>query len=86
MLMFGLVGLVPAVLAARLLPELRIRVTVARIHQRTRLPRWSVIAVLSSIAAASVACFPAAAGNGMDARIAVGIGERLPIGVRDEDA
>jgi H+/Cl- antiporter ClcA len=53
--------------AARVLLEMRTRITANAIIERFGVRRWTVIAVLSVIAGVSVAVYPLAAGNGMDA-------------------
>jgi chloride channel protein, CIC family len=63
----GLLVLVPAGVAARVLLEMRTRITANAIIERTGVRRWMVIAGLSVIAGVSVAAYPFAAGNGMDA-------------------
>ena len=66
-LRLGLVVLLPAALTARLLLAMRTHITVRPIIQRTGLPAWAVIAIMSLIAGGCVAIYPFAAGNGMDA-------------------
>jgi CIC family chloride channel protein len=63
----GLLVLVPAGVAARVLLEMRTRITANAIIERFGVRRWTVIAGLSVIAGVSVAVYPLAAGNGMDA-------------------
>lgn len=67
MLQLALLGLLPAVLAARLLLQLRVRVSGGALARRLRIPEWLAVALLAVLAGAAVAAFPAAAGNGMEA-------------------
>lgn len=63
----GLAIAVPTVLVARLFLQLRVSVTADAIVRRWRVPLPIVIGVLAVLAGLSVAVFPLAAGNGMDA-------------------
>ena len=66
-LWYGILGVLPALVAARLFLEVRVRLRTAPVAARLGLPRWVVIAGLSILAGGAVAVFPLAAGNGMDA-------------------
>jgi CIC family chloride channel protein len=63
----GLAIVVPTVLVARLFLQLRVSVTADAIVRRWRLPLPLVVVALALIAGLTVAVFPLAAGNGMDA-------------------
>ncbi len=63
----GLVVLVPTVVVAKSFLYLRVRVTADSLMGRTKWPRPVVVSVFAVVAGASVAAFPLAAGNGMEA-------------------
>ena len=80
-LRLGLLGLVPAALAARVFLEFRVRVTAGTLQRGLGVPRWVVVGGLAAIAGASVAFFPAAAGNGMDALRGASVASGLTVAV-----
>ena len=63
----GLVVLVPTVVMAKGFLYLRVRVTTDALMRLTRWPRPVVVAVFAVAAGVSVAAFPLASGNGMEA-------------------
>jgi len=62
----GLVAVVPASVAARLFLVLRSRAT-ARPPTKPRLPRWLLVGATGVVTGLSVAAYPLAAGNGLEA-------------------
>jgi CIC family chloride channel protein len=76
----ALVGLLPAVLVARLFLQLRVRFTCAALARLTGGRHWWHVAGLSLVAGASVAIFPSAAGNGMEGLGEVAAGATFTIG------
>jgi CIC family chloride channel protein len=67
MIEFALIGLIPAVVVARLFLEVRVRVSGGTLARRLGVPEWVGIGVLAVVAGAMVTWFPSAAGNGMEA-------------------
>ena len=67
MIEFALIGLIPAVVVARLFLEVRVRVSGGTLARRLGVPRWAGVGILAVIAGAMVTWFPSAAGNGMEA-------------------
>ena len=63
----GLVVLVPTVLVSKGFLYLRVRVTADSVSRRTQWPRPAIVAVFAVAAGVSVAAFPLASGNGMEA-------------------
>ncbi len=63
----GLVVLVPTVLVSKGFLYLRVRVTADSVMRLTHLPRSVVVGVFAVTAGVSVAAFPLASGNGMEA-------------------
>lgn len=63
----GLVVLVPTVMAAKAFLQLRVRITADALVRRLRWPKPVVVGLFAVVAGLSVAAFPLAAGNGMDA-------------------
>jgi CIC family chloride channel protein len=63
----GLVVLVPTVLVSKSFLYLRVRVTADSVSRRTRWPRGAIVAAFAVAAGVSVAAFPLASGNGMEA-------------------
>jgi len=77
----ALVGLLPAVLVARLFLQLRMRFTCAALARLTGGKHWWHVAGLSLIAGLSVAAFPSAAGNGMEGLGEIAAGATFTIGL-----
>ena len=75
MLVLGMIALLPALLAARLFLELRVRVKALSIADRLGVPWWAIVLPFAIVAGAAVATFPLAAGNGMEAL------RQVPLGV-----
>lgn len=63
----GLIVLIPTVVMAKGFLYLRVRVTADSLMRLTSWPRSAVVAVLALAAGVSVAAFPLASGNGMEA-------------------
>jgi CIC family chloride channel protein len=65
--LLGLVVVVPTVVVSKFFFYVRVRVTADSLSQLTRWPRPAVVGLLAAVAGVSVAAFPLASGNGMEA-------------------
>ena len=81
MLGLALLVVIPAVVGARALRVMRVRVKAADLATRLGLPWWSVVAVFALVAGAAVATFPFAAGNGMEALRYAAVGPTVTIAI-----
>lgn len=74
-----LIGVVPAILGARLFRVMRVKVTAASVGARVDVPWWILVVVFSVVAGLAVAVFPAAAGNGLQSLRGASLGLTMPL-------